>query len=80
MKLLVAMRASQFRLVMKNQVVSQRVFRFETPVVRAYLALELSLITVDGLVPPQRVYPSEPFTASLTNVGLFSRVRPHVVG
>ena len=60
--------------------VSKRVFRFEPPVVRANLALEPPLLTVNGLVPPQSVYPSELFAAGFARVGLFARVRPHVNG
>ena len=74
------MRANQLRLVMENQVVSQRVFRFKAPVVRANLALEPPLLTVNGLVPPQSVDPSELFAAGFARVGLFARVRPHVNG
>ena len=80
MKFLAAIRASQSRLVMENQMVSKRVFRFEPPVVRANLALEPPLLTMNGLVPPQSVYPSELFAAGFARVGLFARVRPHVNG
>ena len=60
--------------------VSKRVFRFKAPIIRANLALEPPLLTVDGLVPPQSVYPSELFAAGFARVGLFARVRPHVNG
>ena len=77
-KLFPALETRKFRFVMIHHVVCQLTFGFEVSVIRAYLALELSLIAVSCPMAFQIALASESFTASGTHVGLFSRVRSHV--
>ena len=78
MKLPVAMRARVLGFRMVQHVNFQLALAFETPSVRANLALEISLLAVSDLMVFQVGLGGETFTASGTRVGLFSRVRPLV--